>query len=124
MAAFLLHLVQIKKILYNNIKETGMRLTQKSFLHTGYFILDNGEVHPAFTDDLVEEAMRHPLSKRIKKIYGVIGTTFTELQPLAQEIKEFKEKYGIIPQDKTEQLRTGFSNSAGLAQSLPRYCYK
>ena len=96
-----------------------MRLVQKSLLHTGYFVLDNGEIYPAFTDDIVREGMQQPFSKRIKRIYGVI-----KLQRLVYDIKKFKELYGIVPQNIVEELRTGFSTCGELKQSHNLFIYK
>lgn len=101
-----------------------MRLIQKSFLHTGYFVLKTGEIRPAFSSDLVEEAMRHPFSKDVKGIYGTFMNDRSQLEYMIKFIKKFKEKYGVIPQNCTEELRTGFFNNGELTQTLPRFCYK
>lgn len=99
-----------------------MRLVQKSLLHTGYFITDKKEVIPSFTNDLVQEAMLNPKSKHIKKMYGVLSTE--EIIWLLKQIKEFKKKHGIVPQNLTEMLRTGFGTNGELKQSHNLFIYK
>ena len=96
-----------------------MRLVQKSLLHTGYFVLDDGEIYPAFTDDLINEGMQQIFSKHIQRIYGVV-----DLKRLIHIIKEFKELYGIIPQNLVEELRTGFPTCGELKQSHNLFIYK
>ena len=96
-----------------------MRLVQKSLLHSGYFVLDDGEIYPAFTDDVINEGMQQTFSEHIRKIYGVI-----DLKKVLYDIKKFKELYGTIPQNLVEELRTGFSTCGELKQSHNLFIYK
>lgn len=96
-----------------------MKLVQKSLLHTGYFILEDGEIKPSFTNDLVREGMNQPFSKDIRKIYAVV-----ELERFVNLIKEFKKEHGIIPQDLVAILRTGFATCGELKQSHNLFIYK
>ena len=103
-----------------------MRLFQKNLRHTGYAIYKNEdgieETIPTFTNDLFTEARF--LGKQHKKsLVGVYGARII-MKDVTEEIKKYKEKYGIIPQDLTEELRTGFQSNNFLTQSYPRYYYK
>ena len=41
-----------------------------------------------------------------------------------ESIQKYFNEHGVIPQDLTEELRTGFENGRGLTQSYPRYYYE
>lgn len=99
-----------------------MKLVQKSLMHTGYFILKDGSIIPGFSNDLVNESMMIPYSKDVTRIYGVLRAD--ELQYLCEQIKDFKAKHGIIPQDLTAYLRTGFYTNGELKQSHNTFIYK
>lgn len=99
-----------------------MRLVQKSLLHTGYFITKDGEMIPSFTDNLLNEAMLRPDSKKICKMYGVLRKD--EIRYLCAEIQKFKKEHGIIPQNLVEALRTGFGTNGELKQSHNLFIYK
>ena len=99
-----------------------MRLVQKSLFHTGYFITADNRIIPAFTKDLVEEAMLNPKKKAIKKIYGVLSPK--EINYVVEQINLFKQKHGVLPQNLTEFLRTGFATNGELKQSHNLFIYK
>lgn len=95
-----------------------MRLVQKSLLHTGYIILEDNSIFPAFGPNVLAEAYYTEGGRRVKKVYAV-----ADFNELLEKIKEFKEKYGVIPQNFTEELRTGLKDGDGLSQTHPRFCY-
>lgn len=110
-----------------------MRLVQKNLKHTGYAILEvqdeDGsytQIEPLFTGDflLESEGLRKSLEECLKvpvKLLTIYGSnTILALEKL----KEFKEKYGVLPRNYTEEIRTGFQNADGLTQSYPRFVYK
>ena len=100
-----------------------MRLVQRSLLHTGYFILKNGDIHPAFSRDLVEEGLNRSFKHEIKEIQGVLRTA--EIDTLIYSyIKPFKKEHGIIPQNYTEELRTGFYTQGNMKQTHELHKYK
>ena len=99
-----------------------MKLVQKSLLHTGYFITDSNKILPSFTQDLVNEAMLSPYKKDIRMMYGVLRQD--EISYLCKKIRDFKRKHGIIPQNLTEFLRTGFATNGLLKQSHNLFIYK
>ena len=99
-----------------------MKIVQKSLVHTGYFVLEDGSLIPAFTSDLVGESMMIPQRKYVRKIYGALNKG--ELKYLVTQIKEFKEKHGIIPQNLTAYLRTGFFSNGELKQAHNTFIYK
>ena len=99
-----------------------MRLVQKSLLHTGYFITQDENIIPSFTNDLVTEAMMHPKRSSIKSMYGVLRKD--EISYLCTQIRNFRRKYGIIPQNLTEFIRTGFATKGNLKQAHNRFIYK
>ena len=99
-----------------------MRLVQKSLMHTGYYILDDGQVVPSFSDDLVDEAMLSPHRSKIKKMFGTLS--LGDVKYLLKEIRRFKNENGIIPQNLTEMLRTGFGSTGELKQSHNLFIYK
>ena len=98
-----------------------MRLFQKSLLHTGYFILKDGSIHPAFSMDLIGESLRKFGPGEVTHIYG---TNEDRISSICKEIKEYKAKYGVLPRGLMDELRTGFSNSVGLHQSKKCYFFK
>ena len=103
-----------------------MRLVQKNLRHTGYAIFRNKdgseEIIPTFTNDTFTEARL--IKKQYKKsLVGIYGTRVI-MKDVLEEIKKYKEKYGIIPQDLVEELRTGFISNSSLTQAYPRYYYK
>ena len=117
------NLARLLKIVYN-YKEMR-RLVQKNIKHTGYAILTdnlgNEKILPTFSKDLIWESME--LETSSFKLTGIYGAR--SIMPTIMElIKEFKEKYGIVPQNHTTELRTGFQNSIDLYQSDKRFCYK
>ena len=109
-----------------------MRLVQKHLSHTGYAILEVREKEgirellvPMFTNDLLLESCElesalhdQGLDVTLSKVFAV------NIDGVLQSIKEFKEKYGALPRNFTEYLRTGFINNGELVQSLFRYVYK
>lgn len=103
-----------------------MRLVQRSLKHTGYAVFRNNEgmeeVLPTFSNDPLREAtfLEKKNNRVLIKVYG----RSVIMKDILAQIKEYKEKYGIIPQDLTEELRTGFRSMGGLQQSYPRYYYK
>ena len=98
-----------------------MRLVQKSLLHTGYFILKNGDIYPAFTADLIAEVNLQPFKKEVFRVYGVRS----DLYPLiCEQIKEFKKEHGVAPQNLVAIIRTGFTDLNNLKQSHHIYKYK
>ena len=99
-----------------------MRLVQKSLLHTGYFITGENQIIPAFTSDLVEEAIINSQQRNIKKIYSVLSPK--ELTYVVEQIRTFKKKHGVLPQNLTEFLRTGFATNGELKQSHNLFIYK
>ena len=99
-----------------------MRLVQKSLLHTGYFVTQDKKIIPAFTADLVNESMMCSRHKEVRRIYGVLRED--EIFYILKLIKEFKRKHGIIPQNLTEYLRTGFATNGELKQSHNKFIYK
>ena len=99
-----------------------MRLVQKSLLHTGYFITSDDRIIPAFTADLVNEAMISSDRGGIKRMYGVLRKD--ELLYVCQQIRNFRRKHGIIPQNLTEFVRTGFATNGELKQSNNLFIYK
>ena len=99
-----------------------MRLVQKSLLHTGYFVSQSGDLFPSFTNDLINEAVLHPQKLNIKKMYKALSQE--DLQLLCSQIKEYRKVHGIIPQNLTEFLRTGFFTNGGLKQSHNLFIYK
>ena len=109
------------KINYDNFikRRNELKLVQRSLLHTGYFILENGDTLPAFTKDLLNEGMHQKFGKKIKKIYGVADVS--RILPI---IKFFKEKYGVIPQNLVAELRTGFHSAGELKQAHNLFIYK
>lgn len=99
-----------------------MRLVQKSLLHTGYFVTQDKKIIPAFTTELVNESMMCPQHKDIRRIYGVLRED--EIFYILKLIKEFKRKHGVIPQNLTEFLRTGFASTGELEQTKNLFIYK
>ena len=103
-----------------------MRLVQRNLKHTGYAIFKNKEeveeTLPTFSNDPLREAtfLEKKNNRVLIKVYG----TSVMMKDVLIQIKEYKEKYGVIPQDLTEELRTGFRSMGGLQQSYPRYYYK
>lgn len=103
-----------------------MRLVQKNLKHTGYAVFKNKEGEeetlPTFSNDPLREAtfLERKNDRILIKVYG----SSVIMKNVLSQIKEYKEKYGVIPQDLTEELRTGFSSVSGLQQSYPRYYYK
>lgn len=103
-----------------------MRLVQRNLKHTGYAIFRNKEgteeILPTFSKDPLREAgfLEKKNNRLLVKLYG----TSVIMEDVLEQIKRYKEKYGVIPQDLTEELRTGFSSRGGLQQSYPRYYYK
>ena len=109
-----------------------MRLVQKNLKHTGYAVLTVHaerqyiEVAPLFTADylLEGESTRKFLEEELKvpvnltHVYSVDG--FTAIK----ELQEFQQKYGALPRNYVEEIRTGFRNGDGLVQFLPRFVYK
>ena len=100
-----------------------MRLVQKNLRHTGYAIFRDKkgieEILPTFSKDPLREATF--LEKNNKRVLiGVYGARVI-MQDVLEGIKRYKEKYGIIPQSLTEELRTGFVSTHDLQQSYPRY---
>ena len=97
-----------------------MRLVQKSLMHTGYIIFRDNTILPSFSTNIVEETyMRRDIpAKAVKRIYAV-----SDLSALVSLIDSFKEEHGIIPQNYTEELRTGFRSGSGLNQTPPKFCY-
>ena len=102
-----------------------MRLVQKSLKHTGYAVFKNStgtqETLPTFSNDPLREATF--LEEKGRVLTGIYGTSVI-MKKVLEEIKRHKSKYGIIPQDLTEELRTGFRSSKDLQQSYPRYYYR
>ena len=96
-----------------------MRLVHKNLRHTGYIIVEGGGIIPAFTQDLLNEA-KMVTNKRIKGVYGAQVI----MKETLSSIKKYYKDHKIVPQDLTEELRTGFSSGRGLTQSYPRYYYK
>ena len=96
-----------------------MKLFQKSLLHTGYFILKNKKVYPAFTEDLIAEGRMTTFSKGISRIYGV-----ADLKDTLKYCYKFKKEYGIFPREGVEVIRTGFKPTAELNASISRFIYK
>ena len=102
------------------------RLVHKNIRHTGYAILEdlrNGgeKILPTFTKNLIDESMQ--LETPGYTLRGIYGARL--FMPLTlKEIQEFKKKHGIIPQNYTEELRTGFYNSRDLYQTHMKFCYK
>ena len=90
-----------------------MKLFQRSLLHTGYFILKDGTIKPAFSADLMKEGM----NKYGDQVSSMYGTNEHRLPVICEQIREFKEKYGVIPRELMDSLRTGFDNSKYLYQS-------
>lgn len=84
-----------------------MKIVQKNLMHKGYMVLNNGSFIPLWTEDLVREAEKYKIEP--SEIYGVFATNEENLPEIVREIKTFKNKYGIIPQNLTGELRTGFS---------------
>ena len=39
----------------------------------------------------------------------------------SKELQDFKQKYGALPRNYVEEIRTGFRSGDGLTQSLPRF---
>ena len=110
-----------------------MRLVQKHAFHTGYAILEINEgnkkykeVVPTFTKDYLIEAEEIEATYRMNGIDATLSQVFAveSVVSIVRKIQEFKGKYGVVPQNYTEELRTGFSNCDGLLQTLPRYLYK
>lgn len=99
-----------------------MRLVLKSMLHTGYFILDDGTFVPAFTTDLVHEGMLKPFKGKIKKIFG--ANTESDYNYIRTDIKRFKNAYGIVPQNRVDELRTGFWSNTEHKQTHELFKYK
>ena len=103
-----------------------MRLVQRNLKHTGYAIFKNKEgveeTLPTFSNDPLREAtfLEKKNNRILIKVYG----TSIIMKDVLTQIKEYKEKYGAIPQDLTEELRTGFRSAGELQQSYPRYYYK
>lgn len=95
-----------------------MRLVQRSLLHTGYIVLEDSSILPTFGPDVLSEAYYNHGELHIKRVYSV-----ADFNDLLTQIKSFKNTYGIIPQNVTEELRTGLKNGDGLSQTLPKFCY-
>ena len=96
-----------------------MRLVQKSLLHTGYMIFEDDSVGPIFSPHVIAEAYYNSNKPNpVKKVYAVAN-----LEDLLVKIKTIKKSYGIIPQNYTEELRTGFRNGDGLSQTHSKFCY-
>ena len=98
-----------------------MKLVKKNMYHTGYFLLDDGMMYPSFTKDLVHEGKSSAYSK---KIIAVFGTNEDSIPQLLSNIKFFKKKYGIVPQNYVAELRTGFNNGNNLTQYHNTFLYK
>ncbi len=90
-----------------------MKLFQKSLFHTGYFILKDGSVEPAFSRSLIMESY----SKFGQSVSHVFGTNDYKLSDMCAQIREYKEKYGVVPRYLMDELRTGFSSSKELRQT-------
>ena len=103
-----------------------MRLIHKNLRHTGYIIAeyDNGDVKilPAFSDYILTESQFLKRDQKFK-LKGLYGAQLIMKEKL-ESIQEYFNEHGVIPQDLTEELRTGFENGRGLTQSYPRYYYK
>lgn len=112
-----------------------MRIVQRNKEHEGYAlykICENTEIRvqmePLFTQDLLLEA--HELLKLLTVAEGKevicigIYSVNVIMLDILEQIKNFKRTYGIIPQNYTEELRTGARTEKGLIQSLPRFFYK
>ena len=91
-----------------------MKLFQKNLLHTGYFILKDGTMRPAFSSGIMQEALNSPYSSKIDKVYG---TNSDQISFICQQIKEYKDKYGVVPRYLMDELRTGFRSGYGLRQT-------
>lgn len=96
-----------------------MRLFQKSLLHTGYFILSNGIIEPAFSDNIIEEAMNKNYENYSK--VKIFGTNESSIPEICRRIKEYKREYGVLPRYLMDELRTGFNNSPELHQSKQNF---
>ena len=103
-----------------------MRLVHKNIRHTGYIIAEYGsgdvKILPAFSNDLLTEAKFLKIGQKFE-LRGLYGSQLLMKEKL-EKIKEYFKKYGVIPQDLTEELRTGFENGRGLTQSYPRCYYR
>ena len=92
-----------------------MKLVQKSLMHKGYIVLKNGKLIPLWgtEDTLAIEADKflYGDNKSVIRtdVEGIYATNEDILYLILEKIKTYKEKYGIIPQGLTEELRTGFS---------------
>lgn len=109
-----------------------MRLIQKNLKHKGYVILQVHdstpylEIMPIFTKDYLLEAenLRYSLECELNISVTLDSVYISDTTEPLRQLKEFKEKYHALPQNYTEEIRTGFQNGAGLNQTLPRYIYR
>lgn len=112
-----------------------MRIVQRNKKHKGYALYKISEqvktyiqIEPLFTDDVLLEA-REIVSLLVGETGGKVSCIGVYIVSMYMEntlkkIKEFKKEFGIIPQNYTEELRTGVSTEEGLVQSIPRFFYK
>ena len=110
-----------------------MRLIQKSLKHVGYAILEvqneessNSQMEPLFTNDVLleSEELRKELEKSLRTPVKLKAVYVSNIELPLQQLKEFKQKYGSLPRNYTEEIRTGFQHGDGLTQYYPRFVYK
>ena len=109
-----------------------MRLVQKNLKHTGYAVLtvhkkhEYVEVTPLFTADylLEGEEIRKGLEEELKIPVSLTHVYSADGFVAIKELQDFKQKYGALPRNCVEEIRTGFRSGDGLTQSLPRFVYK
>ena len=82
----------------------------------------NGELIPTFTDDLIKEGMECPYTKDIVKMFG--ANTEADYNYIRTDIKRFKDAHGIVPQNRVDELRTGFWSNSEHKQTHELFKYK
>ena len=107
-----------------------MRLVQKSLMHTGYIVLKDGSFIPLWGDNALVEAddiIKDRFQGMYSKVDGIFVTNTPYVRSLIKKIKDYKELHGVVPQDRMEELRTGFSSDKimGLHQQKTNlHCYR
>ena len=110
-----------------------MRLVQKNLRHTGYAILEvqnedgcSKLIEPLFTEDFLLESteLREELEKNLGVSVKLLDIYGANIDLPLQQLKEFKQNYGALPRNYTEEIRTGFQHGDGLTQYYPRFIYK